>query len=213
MNGNTNNNPFSSYHNNKHTTVTNNNNKNNTYNHNDIDNSTYNENNDININNSNQLHQRSNTSATVSGSFEHKRTQLFGPGFGLPNFPAKTVSNNEDHDTKKIYHNENNSGSDVPLNYSNTILAQLESQSEKHMNVMGTKIKALKELSVKMGDEIRSSNQTIDQLGNTFENTSAKIKKNFRNMMDMAKNSRVSLRTWLIIFIVIIFFFLRVWTR
>lgn len=95
--------------------------------------------------------------------------------------------------------------------YSQSSLAQLVSQSEQDVGVMGQKIQALKNLSVRMGDEIRGSNHTLDQLGDTFENTTMKLKGTFKNMMVMAKKSKISIKTWLLIFFVVgIFFF---WVR
>ncbi|EDO14766.1 hypothetical protein Kpol_312p4 [Vanderwaltozyma polyspora DSM 70294] len=97
------------------------------------------------------------------------------------------------------------------LDYSQSTLAQLESQSEENMGVMGEKIKALKALSMKMGDEIRGSNKNLDNLEDTFGNASAKLKNTFDSMMVMAKNSRISIKTWLIIFFIVILLFFWVW--
>lgn len=79
------------------------------------------------------------------------------------------------------------------------------------MSVMGEKIKALKVLSMKMGDEIRGSNQAIDTLGDSFENMSMKLKNTFTDMMTMAKNSTIGLKAWLIIFAVVFLLFFWVW--
>lgn len=102
-------------------------------------------------------------------------------------------------------------GSTGKLDYSQSTLASLESQSEEQMGAMGQRIKALKSLSLRMGDEIRGSNQTIDQLGDTFHNTSAKLKRTFGNMMEMAKRSGISIKTWLIIFFIVGLLFFWVW--
>lgn len=99
------------------------------------------------------------------------------------------------------------------IDYSQASLSQLESQSDEHMGMMSEKINALKNLSVRMGDEIRGSNQTLDQLGNVFDQTSARLKRTFKKMMVMAQNSRVPLKTWLIIFGVLIMLFFYVWIR
>ncbi|OEJ81924.1 Protein transport protein BET1 [Hanseniaspora osmophila] len=97
------------------------------------------------------------------------------------------------------------------LDYNGSMLSQLESQSEEQMSIMGTKVKQLKNLTTKMGDEIRSSNSTVSQLGETFEGTSLKLKKTFNKMMIMASKSRIPLRTWFLIFVVIGFLFFYVW--
>lgn len=78
---------------------------------------------------------------------------------------------------------------------------------------MGQRIQALKSLSLRMGDEIRGSNQTLDNLGDTFQDTTTKLKNTFSNMMIMAKKSRISIKTWLIIFFVVGLTFFWVWIR
>ncbi|QLQ81594.1 hypothetical protein HG537_0F03550 [Torulaspora globosa] len=103
--------------------------------------------------------------------------------------------------------------SNAKIDYSESSLARLESQNQEEMGVMSQKIKALKSLSLKMGDEIRGSNQTLDSLGDTFQRTSTKVKANLSNMLIMAKNSRISIKTWLIIFFIVGLLFFWVWIR
>lgn len=97
------------------------------------------------------------------------------------------------------------------FDYSESRLSQLESQSEEHIGSMTQKVKALKALSMKMGDEIRGSNHTLNSLGDTFENTSKKLKNTFGSMMEMAKRSRISIKTWLLIFFLVAILFFWVW--
>ncbi|CAI4039752.1 hypothetical protein SMKI_09G1620 [Saccharomyces mikatae IFO 1815] len=124
------------------------------------------------------------------------RTQLFGGPDGSGNL--------DDRGSSAL-------GSTEKLDYSQSTLASLESQSEEQMGAMGQRIKALKSLSLKMGDEIRGSNQTIDQLGDTFHNASVKLKRTFGSMMEMARKSGISIRTWLLIFFVVGILFFWVW--
>lgn len=79
------------------------------------------------------------------------------------------------------------------------------------MTIMGQKLKALKQLSLKMGDEIRGSSNTVNNLNNTFQNTTIKLKSTFNNMMEMASKSGVSVKTWLLIFFIVAIFFFWVW--
>ncbi|QLG73762.1 hypothetical protein HG535_0F02730 [Zygotorulaspora mrakii] len=97
------------------------------------------------------------------------------------------------------------------MSYSQNSLAQLESQSDEQVGLMGQKLQALKSLSLKMGEEIRGSNQTIDTLGDTFQNTASKLKKTFGNMMTMARNSKINIKTWLLIFLLVGLLFFWVW--
>lgn len=104
-------------------------------------------------------------------------------------------------------------GSSTKIDYSEGSLARLESQNGEEMGIMSQKIQALKSLSLKMGDEIRGSNQTLDSLGDTFQRTATKVKSNLSNMLVMAKNSRISIKTWLVIFFVVGLLFFWVWIR
>ncbi|CAI2040796.1 hypothetical protein SEUBUCD646_0I01690 [Saccharomyces eubayanus] len=124
------------------------------------------------------------------------RTQLFGTPDGSSNLDDTASSS---------------FGSTGKLDYSQSNLASLESQSEEQMGAMGQRIKALKSLSLRMGDEIRGSNHTIDQLGDTFHNTSVKLKRTFSSMMEMARRSGISIKTWLIIFFFVGLLFFWVW--
>lgn len=76
---------------------------------------------------------------------------------------------------------------------------------------MGQKLKALKQLSLKMGDEIRGSSDTVNNLNDTFQNTTIKLKSTFNNMMVMASKSGVSIKMWLLIFFIVAILFVWVW--
>lgn len=99
---------------------------------------------------------------------------------------------------------------DTKFDYNENTLSQLESQSDEQMGEMGKKIQALKSLSLRMGDEIRNGN-SLNDLSSTFENTKVKLKDTFENMMDMAKRSRISIKTWLLIFSFVGVLFFWVW--
>ncbi|KAG0671726.1 protein transport protein bet1 [Kluyveromyces marxianus] len=88
------------------------------------------------------------------------------------------------------------------IDYSQATLSQLESQNS-----------CIKEFITKNGDEIRGSNQTLDQLGNVFEQTTNRLKRTFKNMMVMAQKSGVSIKTWLIIFGGLTLLFFYIWIR
>jgi len=83
---------------------------------------------------------------------------------------------------------------------------------------------------MKMGEEIRDSNKTLEDLvsvfiaftynslliqkkGNTFDQLGTRLKNTFNRMLVMAKKSGISLKTWGMLFILVILFFLWVWIR
>lgn len=115
---------------------------------------------------------------------------------------------------RKVHRDDDSSspyGKGPRFDYTQSTMAQLESQSDEQMGQMGQRIQALKSLSLRMGDEIRSGNHSLNDLGSTFENTKEKLKGTFNNMMDMAKRSKVSIKTWLIIFALVGVLFFWVW--
>ncbi|SCU84205.1 LAFA_0D08768g1_1 [Lachancea sp. 'fantastica'] len=136
------------------------------------------------LNQDNNLHQRENGS----------RTQLFDSKFdNTSSRPSSPYDKGGD------------------LDYSQSTLSNLENQSDRHVGAMSERINALKSLSLKMGDEIRGSNETVEKLGNVFEGTSQRLKLTYRDMMKMAEKSGVPLKTWLLIFFIVFLFFMWIW--
>ncbi|CCH57902.1 hypothetical protein TBLA_0A01020 [Henningerozyma blattae CBS 6284] len=139
----------------------------------------------------------SNNNNRLTGSSLHRReserTQLFG--FNEP--PTSAYENKPS------------------FTYSRDTVTRLESQLEESnsnaMSAMADRLRGLKQLSMDLGNEIRSSNGALDNLGETFESTSSKLKNTFSDMMDMAKRSRTPLKFWLIFFLIIILCFFWVW--
>lgn len=151
----------------------------------------------------------------MNSSFQRDspRMQLFG---NLAERKPKPKSNLAS-DGAAVGGQTDNSGRSSPyvqkreFDYTQSTLSQLESQSEQQISQMSQKIKALKSLSLRMGDEIRNGSKTLEDLESTFGSTSAKLKTTFGNMMKMAKRSKISIKTWLIIFFVVGLFFFWVW--
>lgn len=133
---------------------------------------------------------------------DQTRQQLFN---NIPDKQSSSLNNGLNTTPISAYDNNNK------FDYKQDTMAQLESQSNDEINTMTQKIRALKGLTLRMGDEIRGSNQTLNDLGDNFENTTKVLKKTFNNMMIMAKNSKITLKTWLVIFFIITILFFWVW--
>ncbi|SMN17726.1 similar to Saccharomyces cerevisiae YIL004C BET1 Type II membrane protein required for vesicular transport between the endoplasmic reticulum and Golgi complex [Maudiozyma saulgeensis] len=129
---------------------------------------------------------------------DNARTQLFGT------IVDRKPANGDDYSASPYAKN-------TKFDYDENTLSQLESQSDEQMGQMGKRIQALKSLSLRMGDEIKNGNHSLNDLGSTFENTKVKLKDTFGNMMDMAKRSRISIKTWLLIFSFVGIMFFWVW--
>lgn len=122
----------------------------------------------------------------------HQRTQLFGSKFDKPVETASSAYN------------------DSSIDYSQSVLAQLESQSDFHVGVIRHKVDALKNLSLRMNEEIRRGN-TLGELSQTFDQTQTKLRTTFKKMTLMSKNSQVSIKTWISIFLIVTILFVYVW--
>lgn len=126
------------------------------------------------------------------------RTQLFG---------------HEDHIKYPTSKTSSPYVSSSPLGYSQSILSQLESQNDLHINSIGQKVKALKNMSLKIGEEIRESNKTLQDLSNTFDQTKSSLKKTVDKVILMAQRSRISFKIWLTIFLTVFLLYFYIWIR
>ncbi|ODV59747.1 Bet1p ASCRUDRAFT_26247, partial [Ascoidea rubescens DSM 1968] len=90
-----------------------------------------------------------------------------------------------------------------------SLLSQLEAQNDETIDVMTDKVKLLKNLTIKMGTEIKSAN--LNSLSDTFDKTSSSLKRNFNNLLIVSKNAGISWKSWLIFFILVFGFFFWVW--
>lgn len=101
---------------------------------------------------------------------------------------------------------------EAPVDYNESLLNQLESQNDEDISSMHVKLKKLKNLSLKMNDEIDfSNNEIINNLNGTFGDTVTKLKNVMGKAKDMADRSRISFKTWLIIFCFVFLLFFYIW--
>lgn len=96
---------------------------------------------------------------------------------------------------------------------SDSMLDSLESQNDKQIEGLSAKVKLLKDLTVRIGDEVRDSNKLLTDLENNFENARTKLKGTFQRMIIMADKAGISWRMWLIFFGLIFLVFFYVWWR
>lgn len=89
----------------------------------------------------------------------------------------------------------------------------LESQNDVQIEGLSAKVKLLKDLTVKIGDEVRDSNKLLSDLENSFEGARTKLKMTFNRMIIMADRSGISWRMWLCLFALISLVFFYVWWR
>jgi blocked-early-in-transport protein 1 len=90
-------------------------------------------------------------------------------------------------------------------------LASMESQSEEEAGQMAQKIAQLKTLGLRMGDEIRSSNVTLDNINDQFDQLRVTMKNTWNRMLVMAQRSGIPLKVWAGFFSVLALLFFYVW--
>ncbi|VEU19410.1 DEKNAAC100684 [Brettanomyces naardenensis] len=95
--------------------------------------------------------------------------------------------------------------------YNAAMLSQLESQNEETVNTMQSKISALKDLSLKMGDQINQSKLNLGSLGSNMEAAGHRIRGNMKRMFVMAEKTGISWKTWLLFFAIVFLIFFWVW--
>ncbi|VVT43996.1 uncharacterized protein SAPINGB_P000250 [Magnusiomyces paraingens] len=72
---------------------------------------------------------------------------------------------------------------------SDSVMDSLESQNDVQIEGLSAKVKLLKDLTVKIGDEVRDSNKLLSDLENSFEGARTKLKMTFNRMIIMADRS------------------------
>ncbi|KZF20621.1 hypothetical protein L228DRAFT_269923 [Xylona heveae TC161] len=95
--------------------------------------------------------------------------------------------------------------------YSDAVLSELESQNDEQLEGMGAKVKMLKDITVAIGHEIRSSTTLADQMNDSFDNTRVRLRGTMNRMLRMAESTGVSWKAWASFFAAVIFLFWWVW--
>lgn len=94
-----------------------------------------------------------------------------------------------------------------------SVMDSLESQNDRHIEGLTAKVQMLKDITIKIGDEVRDSNKLLQDLESNFDGARTKLKVTFNRMKIMAERSGVSWRVWLMFFAMIFLVFFYVWWR
>ena len=95
--------------------------------------------------------------------------------------------------------------------YSDAVLSHLESQNDKELDGISGKVKMLKDLSVAIGDEIKSSTSLAETMNDSFDNTRVRLRGTMNRMLRMAEKTGVSWKVWLLFFCAVWTIFVYVW--
>ncbi|KAI8888189.1 hypothetical protein K501DRAFT_282904 [Backusella circina FSU 941] len=86
-------------------------------------------------------------------------------------------------------------------------LDYLEGQNEEDISGLSAKVKILKNITGRIGDEIRSGNSLIDTMNDQFSNTGSVLGKTMNNFKIMASKESGTMWCMLTLFIVCVVFF------
>ncbi|KAI8140177.1 hypothetical protein BJV82DRAFT_230391 [Fennellomyces sp. T-0311] len=82
-------------------------------------------------------------------------------------------------------------------------LEQLESQSDERITGLSAKVQVLKNITGKIGDEIRAGNSLLDTMNNQFGDTGSILGRTMHNFKVMAEKESGATMCYLIFFIVV----------
>ncbi|KAG2203114.1 hypothetical protein INT47_004921 [Mucor saturninus] len=95
----------------------------------------------------------------------------------------------------------------VKVNMNDRDLDYLESQNDDEISGLSAKVKILKSITGKIGEEIRHGNSFIDTMNDQFSNTGSVLGKTMNNFKIMASKESGTMWWCLTLFIVFIIFF------
>jgi len=90
-------------------------------------------------------------------------------------------------------------------------MESLESQNDEQVSEMGKKVAMLKDITIRIGDEIRDSTALAEKMNDTFGNTSVRLKGTMNRMLRMAERTGVGWKVWVGFFAAVCMLFTYVW--
>lgn len=155
---------------------------------------------------------------TSSGSNSLAGSRIGTPSISSSSYAQPSSSSTTSNFTNRYPSQQQQQQSQYPQSspspYRNdSMLDSLESQNDKHIEGLSAKVKMLKDITVKIGDEVRDSNNLLTNLENNFEGARTRLKGTYSRMVVMADRSGISLKMWLIFFGIVFIFFFYVWLK
>ena len=116
------------------------------------------------------------------------RTQLFGTAEGPPKLALPPVRSESPYDRP------------AQQKYNESYLLTLELQNEDDLGSMSAKVRALKDLSVRMGGEINKGMKLNDEITNSMQRGQITLKRTWNSMIVMSQRAGISWKAWLAVF-------------
>ncbi|GAB7340660.1 hypothetical protein MBLNU457_7054t1 [Dothideomycetes sp. NU457] len=95
--------------------------------------------------------------------------------------------------------------------YNTAMLDELESQNDEQVSEMAKRVGMLKDITLKIGDEIRDSTAFAEKMNDSFGNTQLRLKGTMNRMLRMAEKTGVGWKVWLGFFAAVVMLFTYVW--
>ncbi|KAF6766190.1 hypothetical protein DFP72DRAFT_838747 [Ephemerocybe angulata] len=102
------------------------------------------------------------------------------------------------------------SGTSTPGNQ-NRYVDDLESQNDEAVNLLSSKVKLLKDITVGIGNEVRDSTAQLSHMNDAFTETGDILSGTFRRMNNMAERHGCKWLWYIVFFIIVFWFFMVVW--
>ncbi|EGO05027.1 hypothetical protein SERLA73DRAFT_174064 [Serpula lacrymans var. lacrymans S7.3] len=104
----------------------------------------------------------------------------------------------------------------LPLDHSilpqpNRFFDDLEGQNDTHMDTLHVKLRQLKDLTVGIRNEVRSSTAQFGQMNDAFSETSGILAGSFRRMNNMSQRQGCHWVGYIIFMTIVFWFFVLVW--
>jgi len=87
----------------------------------------------------------------------------------------------------------------------------LEGQNDERLEGLAAKVKLLKDISVGIGNEVKNSVPDLDNLADTFAESSGLLNGTFRRMNNMSQRQGCRWLWYMVFLIVVFWFFIVVW--
>jgi blocked-early-in-transport protein 1 len=91
--------------------------------------------------------------------------------------------------------------------YSDAVLSSLESQNDDDISQMSQKVRMLKDITLKIGDEIRDSTKLAENMNDSFESARRRVRGTMMRMRVMAERTGVGWKVWLLFFLAVTLLF------
>lgn len=138
---------------------------------------------------------------TSAAHLREQRTQLFGSQ------DSQRLRSSTPHRISSPYDRPPS----VSAKHNEAFLLSLEAQNEDEVSPMSQKVAALKNLGVKMGDQINTSMKLNDEITNSFEKGRVTLKNTYNKMIVMSQRAGISWKMWLAFFAMFFLWCFYVW--